>query len=182
MVRPEPADRRPLDHHRGRCPAHSSPTPASFPRSAGRRRTGAACRRSPALLPPDRSRTLRLASRPSSRRMARLPRCTHSPSRAAASRTAARTGSLLFGPEVGGRPRPVAVEQAAHLGREQHRRAAGPRLRDRLDQRLAVAGRIDPGLRLEQRDPAHAASRESSCPLTLEREQVVAAADMLARR
>ena len=66
--------------------------------------------------------------------------------------------------QVGGSPLAVTVEQPAHLGREEHRRSAGTCLPDRFHQRLPVPLRIDPGLRLEQRDPAHAARRVSSRP------------------
>ena len=59
------------------------------------------------------------------------PRWTQMPASAAASRTAASTGSSASLRRCAAARVAVAVEQAAHLRREQHRRAAGRRLVDR---------------------------------------------------
>src|SRR5206468_4484706 len=50
---------------------------------------------------------------------------------------------------------PVAVEQPAHLGGEEHRRAAARRLADCGDEVGLVRLRIDPGPRLVERDAGH---------------------------
>src|SRR5947209_8547463 len=62
---------------------------------------------------------------------------------------------LGLGTELGGAPLPVAVEETAHLRREQHRRPAGGRRLDGGDEIPRILRRVDAGPRLVERDPAH---------------------------
>src|SRR5690606_38974432 len=71
---------------------------------------------------------------------------------------------VAFEMEVAHRALAVAVEQAAHLWREQHRRAARRRAFDRRDEIATIHGRIDAGLRLIEGD-LHACSSGSGSPL-----------------
>jgi hypothetical protein len=58
----------------------------------------------------------------------------------------------------------IAVEQARHLGREQHGRTAARRLADRGYQAFAVGRWVDPRVRLEDGNFGHWANRSSSLP------------------
>ena len=121
----------------------------------------------------------RLATLPSSTSTASEPRCSQMPCALGRLATGGEHAILVLAPEVLAARARVAVEQAGHLRREQHLRAARRRLGDRLDQRARIGRRVDPGLRLEERDPGHqAAISASSLPSRSSAIEVVAPADV----
>src|SRR3990170_156801 len=79
----------------------------------------------------------------------------------------AQDGVLILVLHMTGGAVAVAIEQAGHFRREQHRRPARRRFLDRRGQRFGVGGRINPASCLENRDPRHcqAASKSSSLPV-----------------
>ena len=153
-----------IDHHGAARRAHRPPIRASSRRSADRRRTDGSCRSWRGSRPASSMTKPRLTNlSPSGASRASEPRWTQIPAsrRRRAHRRQHRIVRLQM--EMPHRPAPVAVEQAAHLRREQHRRAARGRLVDAADQLGAILLRVDAGLRLEERD-LHAASIGSSRP------------------
>ena len=106
----------------------------------------------------------RLATLPSSASTASEPRWTQMPCflRRLAARGEHRV--FLLAAQIWPPPARIAIEQARHFRREQHRRAARGRLADRVHQRRGVGLGVDAGVRLEQRDPVMRASNSSSLP------------------
>ena len=86
---------------------------------------------------------------------------------------------VLLGCRFAARALGIAVEQARHFGREQHLRPARSRLADRADQGLGIGRGVDPGVRLEERDPGHAAINSSSRPSPSSAIKIVASADVV---
>ena len=175
----ELADRRAVHHDRAARRRDRSRIRASFRRSAGRRRTNGSCRSARGSCPARSMTKPRLATLPSSTRTASDPRCSQMPCSRAAARQAASTGSSSSTCRFAARALGIAVEQARHFGREQHRRAARRRLAIAPTSASALAARdrfrCSTG---RARSGSSAAINSSSLPSPSSAIEIVASADM----
>ena len=92
-----------------------------------------------------------------------------------------RVPVVLLPLQILARARRIAVEQARHFRREQHFRAARRRLRSIASTRAPrICLRIDAGGRLEEGDPGHRRDQLVELAGAIERDKIVATADMMA--
>ena len=175
----ELADRRPVDQHGALAGRIGVRIRASSRRSAGRRRTGGSCRSGRGSRPRGRSRSR--GWRPCRSRPA--PR---------ASRDGARCGGDVppRGRRRGPRPRPRARRFLAARAESRSSRpdisgvnsiSAPPAAASPIacSSAARIRRRIDPGVRLEERDPGHRGEQIVEAAVAVERHEVVAAADMM---